>query len=143
MSISAETSARISASLQGKIGEQSRGWKGEGAGYYAKHMWIAEQYGKATKCTKNPGHKAKRFEWANISGKYLRDITDYVQLCPSCHRIMDNKLNPPNYDHTRKTHCKHGHPFTQESTYIDPRGFRNCKICRKNFAERRKENAIN
>ena len=29
------------------------------------------------------------------------------------------------------THCKHGHPYTEENTYIPPKGGgRSCKICR-------------
>ena len=30
-----------------------------------------------------------------------------------------------------KAHCKYGHPFDEENTYIDTRGLRVCKICRK------------
>lgn len=30
-----------------------------------------------------------------------------------------------------KTHCKHGHEFTQDNTYIFKDGRRKCKICRK------------
>jgi hypothetical protein len=33
--------------------------------------------------------KPKRFDWANKSGKYMRDIADYIQLCPSCHKLYD------------------------------------------------------
>lgn len=29
------------------------------------------------------------------------------------------------------THCNNGHEFTQENTYVDPRGWRQCKICRR------------
>lgn len=29
-----------------------------------------------------------------------------------------------------KTHCKHGHLFTDATTYIDPNGTRICKVCR-------------
>lgn len=29
--------------------------------------------------------------WANISGKYLRDITDWVRLCVSCHKYFDKQ----------------------------------------------------
>lgn len=29
----------------------------------------------------------------------------------------------------RKTHCIHGHEFTDENTYIDPRGWRACRAC--------------
>lgn len=28
-----------------------------------------------------------------------------------------------------RTHCKRGHLFTKESTYIDPKGNQNCRIC--------------
>lgn len=129
--ISAETSAKISASLQGKFKEQSRGWKGEGASYYAKHMWILKHYGKANKCTCDQSHTAKRFEWANISGKYHRDISDYVQLCPSCHRKID----------LYKTHCKNGHELINENIRISKEGWKVCKLCAKESRRRYKENA--
>lgn len=32
-----------------------------------------------------------RTEWANISKKYLKDITDYIELCKPCHEVFDNK----------------------------------------------------
>lgn len=31
----------------------------------------------------------------------------------------------------RATHCKHGHAFTPENSYFDPRGVRSCKECRR------------
>lgn len=37
--------------------------------------------------------KPKRYEWASISRKNIRDLSDWVSLCPSCHRKYDiNKL---------------------------------------------------
>lgn len=30
-----------------------------------------------------------------------------------------------------KTHCVHGHRFTEETTYITPDGWRRCRICRR------------
>lgn len=111
---------RVSKSLIGLIGEKARRWKGNDASYAAKHLWIVKHYGKASYCENNPHHKAKRFEWANISGKYRRDREDYRPLCPSCHR----KEHKGNY-------CKRGHEFTPENTYITPKGWRQCKICRK------------
>ena len=82
---------RVSDSLRGEFGSNSRRWKGEDAGYVAKHLWLIKHYGKAHKCEQagcvfeNP----KRYEWHNVSGKYKRDRNDYVQLCPSCHRKID------------------------------------------------------
>jgi hypothetical protein len=29
-----------------------------------------------------------------------------------------------------KTHCHHGHPFTEENTYLTPAGHRECRECR-------------
>lgn len=35
----------------------------------------------------------------------------------------------------RKTHCVHGHEFTDENTYTDKRGKRHCKTCRARRAK--------
>lgn len=31
----------------------------------------------------------------------------------------------------RKTHCPHGHEYTKTNTYIDPKGYRHCIICKR------------
>jgi len=93
---------KISKSLTGKFGIMARRWKGESAGYVAKHLWLIKHYGKANKCDNpdcsypkivNAGREVldrpKRYEWANISGEYKRERLDYIQLCPSCHRKWD------------------------------------------------------
>lgn len=33
--------------------------------------------------------------------------------------------------HTGKTHCHRGHEFNDENTYVDPRGWRTCRACRR------------
>ncbi|MBQ2349666.1 MAG: hypothetical protein II393_00075 [Cytophagales bacterium] len=127
---SSEISKRVSQSLIGKFGEKSRRWKGEEAGYVAKHSWIIKHYGKANHCEKCHKENCSRYEWANISGKYKRDVNDYMQLCPSCHRKMDLK----------KEYCKHGHLYSEENTYINLRGHKQCKQCMKE-SQRRYKNA--
>lgn len=119
-------SEKVSKSLIGKIGKESRRWKGNEAGYVAKHMWIKKYHGKALKCSNDNNHKALRYEWANISGEYKRDITDYIELCPSCHRKMD----------LFKNICKHGHILDEANTYIDTRGFKQCRLCMKEASMR-------
>src|SRR3990167_452627 len=78
----------------GRYGLKASRFKGEKAGYQAKHSWIRKHYGGARMC-KNincESEKPKRFEWARISKKVTRNIEDYIQLCPSCHRKMDLKI---------------------------------------------------
>jgi hypothetical protein len=33
----------------------------------------------------------------------------------------------------RKTHCKHGHPFSSDNLYITPSGTRQCRTCRRTW----------
>lgn len=33
--------------------------------------------------------------------------------------------------HRSKTHCRNGHEFTPENTYVRPNGHRACRTCRK------------
>lgn len=70
-------------------GEKHPLWKGENITYGALHVWVKKEKGKPKYCEYDTTHTGKRFEWANISGKYLRDINDYRSLCVSCHRKMD------------------------------------------------------
>lgn len=58
------------------------------AEYQRVHKWIRKQMGKASRCDFNISHTG-RFHWSNISGKYLYDLTDWQQLCPSCHKKYD------------------------------------------------------
>lgn len=53
------------------------------------HYWVKKTLGKAGKCSKDLSHTAKIFQWANISHKYLYEISDWMELCPSCHSKYD------------------------------------------------------
>lgn len=72
-------------------GENHPAWKGDKASYVAIHIWVSRKLGKANKCEDCQSLANKKYEWANISGKYKRDISDYKQLCTSCHRKYDYK----------------------------------------------------
>lgn len=62
-------------------------WKGEMAGYTAKHSWVTRHNGKAKKC--ELCGSIKKCVWANISGEYRRDKNDYISLCYPCHYLFD------------------------------------------------------
>jgi hypothetical protein len=86
-----------------RMGEQNNKWKGDAVGYRALHDWVVSRFGRADQCeecgaTKPPnplttrGTTYKRyFEWANISGTYLRVRSDWKKLCSPCHKAYDRK----------------------------------------------------
>lgn len=62
-------------------------------GYRALHEWVEKHLGKASKCSNNINHKSSRYHWANISGEYKRDLSDWHELCPSCNMNDGIKKN--------------------------------------------------
>lgn len=92
----------VSSPLKGRkfperSGANHPNWKGEDAGYFTKHNWVLNNYGKASRCTnRDTGiltikckNKTNNFDWANISGEYHRTIDDFMELCRSCHMLYD------------------------------------------------------
>lgn len=59
-------------------------WLGDDVGYSGLHRWIRKELGNPNKCTKCETKIAKRYVWANKSGLYKRDASDWVELCNSC-----------------------------------------------------------
>ena len=80
------------AKKRNQIGKNNSGWKGDKAGYSALHYRVENKRGKPKKCSMCDTEKAKRYEWANMTGKY-EDVYDYVRLCKSCHHKLDNIIN--------------------------------------------------
>ena len=70
--------------------EKSWNWKGDAVGYSAVHNWVRKRKEKPDKCVMC--NKKPPRDLANISGKYRRDIRDYIYVCVKCHRLLDRKL---------------------------------------------------
>ena len=89
-------------------------------GYRQIHLWVERQLGKPLSCTRclHTFQRTRQVNWANISGEYKRELTDWVRLCVGCHRRMDNSKR-----------CRNGHIRSDENTRIQPNGWRRCKIC--------------
>jgi hypothetical protein len=80
---------RIGKKIPKNSGKNHVFWKGDNVGYIALHAWVARQLGKPKHCSYCHTETAKKFEWANISGCYKREISDWVRLCTKCHRLFD------------------------------------------------------
>ena len=76
-----------------RAGENHYNWKGNKVGYMGLHNWIRKQLGVPRLCFYCKSTKAKRYEWANKSGKYKRDLKDWVRLCVSCHKLDSIKIH--------------------------------------------------
>jgi len=70
--------------------EKAYNWKGDSVKYRGLHMWISNNLGKAKKCSNNIKHISTRYHWVNINHTYKRNFNDWIELCPSCHRLYDN-----------------------------------------------------
>lgn len=68
----------------GKYDELNPAWKGDKVGYYALHTWLGRKLGKARRCSNSPLHKCNKYYWANISGEYKRELTDWKEVCARC-----------------------------------------------------------
>lgn len=75
-----------------QMGEKHHNWKGDDVGYKGLHDWISRNYGKPMICWYCKSKDAKKYEWANISGKYRRDKDDWMRLCASCHDLFERNL---------------------------------------------------
>ena len=73
------------------FGEKNVNWKGDNVSYRCLHRWVERRLGKAVVCSKCNKTKC-RIHWANIDHKYKRNLTDWVQLCPKCHKEYDKCL---------------------------------------------------
>lgn len=70
-------------------GKNIYNYKGEKAGYCAKHKWIKKMRGNPKYCEHCKKTDKKNYHWSNISGKYKKDINDWQRLCVKCHSKYD------------------------------------------------------
>ena len=72
--------------------EKGGNWKGDKVGYRALHNWVHKKLGKPQKCEFCGKEKTtpKSIHWANLSRKYLREISDWISLCAKCHKQYDH-----------------------------------------------------
>lgn len=83
---------KINGRKNPRCGEDSPAWRGEKAGKNAIHQWVYSKRGNPRECEDCGVKTYTHYDWANISGKYKRDVNDYKRLCRRCHRKFDYDL---------------------------------------------------
>ena len=74
-------------------GSDNVNWAGDKASYGTVHDYISYHYGQPQICehcdAKDLG--SRKHQWANISGEYKRDRSDWLRLCAKCHFKYDGR----------------------------------------------------
>lgn len=70
--------------------ENHYAWKGDKVSYITLHQWVQRNLGTPSRCEHCGTTTAKRFEWANKSHEYRRDLGDWIRLCKKCHNRYDS-----------------------------------------------------
>jgi len=71
------------------IGDKNGMWKGDNVKIGSLHDYIKIHKYKPELC--EMCRNKKSYDLANISGKYKRDVNDFMWLCRSCHMKLDYK----------------------------------------------------
>lgn len=75
------------------VGENNVNWKGDEVGYDALHDWVSRKLGRPKKCEHcGLNDSSRRYEWANKSHKYKRELDDWIRLCKKCHMRYDDAM---------------------------------------------------
>ena len=71
--------------------EKAAHWLGDKVGYSGIHQWVERHLGKPIKCEICGKKSTKRgmIQWANKSGEYKRDLSDWMRICAKCHCKID------------------------------------------------------
>jgi hypothetical protein len=95
---SEKTLIKMSAAQRG---EKSYRWNENRNSYGLLHMSVRQQLGKPNEC-ENCGlidnEHPRRFNWANISGEYKEDLSDWARLCIICHKLFDGHYGKNQYN---------------------------------------------
>jgi len=80
----------IISESKAKTGIKNPQWKGDKVKYGPLHDYVKRHFAKKKLCEKCNVNLS--YDLPNKSGKYLRDLTDWMWLCRKCHMVMDGRI---------------------------------------------------
>jgi hypothetical protein len=78
-------------------GKNHHDWKGSKVSYSGLHKWVKKWLGLPKECVYCGVKDARRkdgrrtIQFANVSHKYKRNLTDWIPLCTPCHSKYDKE----------------------------------------------------
>lgn len=60
-------------------------------------------------------------------------------LCLEPVTQAENLMRTASRRHSHKTYCRHGHLYSEENTYITPKGWRMCRMCMRINGQRARD----
>lgn len=108
-------------------------WKG------SKLKKDSGSYGQLRIGTRKDNHlfRAHRISYEQFVG-FLSKELEIDHLCKNTLCVNPKHLEPVTHlvnmqraKHSLKTECKHGHTYTTKNLYLNPKGSRECRVCRK------------
>lgn len=108
-----------------------------------------DKFGYGRRRIKGKDWRVHVLEWHNHFGPPPPDKPFVLHTCdvPGCYEIThlwvgtsaDNAADmiaKGRGANQKKTHCKYGHEFTPENTYVNPSGVRQCRTCNRSRGRR-------
>jgi len=109
-----------------------------GTEYKALHRWVQKSLGRAEVCsTCFRTSEETRIEWANLSGKYTKDLEDWLPMCRTCHMIFDD-VSQRVWETRRKRYGDTGHK--PETSW---KGWKHSSESKKRMSKQRKGKKFN
>lgn len=101
--------------------------------YRVVHYWVERTLGRPTECENCGTTEAGSFHWANLSGRYKRDVADWARLCPRCHIFIDGNIANTHPPLTVGGSCRFGHRIAAATDlYYGPSNRSpECRACRR------------
>jgi len=81
----------MSVMVHGNTGSNNGNWKGDNVGRCALHEWATKYKPKPKLCQEC--NERTPYDMSNVTGRYLRELSDWEWLCRRCHMKKDGRLD--------------------------------------------------